>query len=77
MSLVYGNADMLLCSQSHIKSHHLLCNKRESLYSRLEKQCDPTILVVAQDDRHYTVHKVDDSTNIVWQLRKTIKQIPV
>lgn len=77
MSLIYSNAEMLPCSQNHIKSHHLLCNKWESLYSRLEKQCDPTILVVAQGDQIYTVHKVDDSTNIVWQLRKTIKQIPV
>lgn len=77
MLLVHGNADILFCSQSHIKSHHLLCNRRESLYSRLEKQCDPTIVVVAQEGRIYTVHKVDDSTHVVWQLKKTIKQIPV
>lgn len=73
-SVVYSHAEMLRCSQSHIKSHHLFGNKRESLYSRLEKQPDPTIQVVAQNDRIGTVHKVDDSTNIIWQLRKHQKK---
>lgn len=46
------------------------------IYSRLEKQSDPIVLDVAQDDRINTVHKVDDSTNISMATQENNKSDP-